>query len=397
MKHFGLSAASLLAIGLGMLLPALGSAAVFQVVVTETPVGSGSAQPIERYLVSDTFGAMTRVSDIPASLTNDPSSVAFRSPLEMFVANRAGHTGNSSISTFTFDPSLLTFTPGPTITGNSVTDAHGLAFNPMDGELFQANWNTGIVSRFKFDAAGNALPNGTITMPDSQRLLGVAIRPADQQLFVSSYQGVRRFRRNTDGSYAYLSTFAVGQGLVHYMKVRQDELYVCDIASSAVYRFRFDAAGVPVLKDSTSSLHVVDIAFSPDGREMFAANHFEGGIRRYRYTPATDSWASFGDVLATPQLGGIATTYSPCHPLAQDFDRDCDVDRDDFLIFEGCSTGPNLPYTPALPSGCTLQRDGNGHIAADFDQDGDVDQSDFGAFQRCYSGAGIQPDPSCAD
>lgn len=79
-----------------------------------------------------------------------------------------------------------------------------------------------------------------------------------------------------------------------------------------------------------------------------------------------------------------------------DLDHDADVDGADCAMFQGCLTGPGLPYNPAdLPSGCSLTPEENGHIAADLDDDRDVDQDDFGTLQRCYSGAGIEADMAC--
>ena len=51
-----------------------------------------------------------------------------------------------------------------------------------------------------------------------------------------------------------------------------------------------------------------------------------------------------------------------------DLDGDGDVDNDDFAIFSGCMSGPDLPYPP----------DCN---AADLNDDGDVDVADFAEFQ----------------
>jgi hypothetical protein len=76
-----------------------------------------------------------------------------------------------------------------------------------------------------------------------------------------------------------------------------------------------------------------------------------------------------------------------------DFDRDGDVDGDDFDIFAACAAGPALPYSSA----CALPTAANGHIAADFDQDSDADADDFGVVQRCFSGANLPPDPACAE
>jgi PKD repeat protein len=68
-----------------------------------------------------------------------------------------------------------------------------------------------------------------------------------------------------------------------------------------------------------------------------------------------------------------------------DFDGDGDVDLDDYALFAGCATGPDLG--PPAP-GCGDK---------DLDDDNDVDQSDFGTMQRCFSGDGVPADSTCAD
>jgi len=279
----------------------------FQLIVTETPAGSGSGQPIQRYAVAGSGGAMVRLTDIPATMTNDPSSVAFRTPTELLVGNRAAHLGNSSVSRFTFDPTFATFVQGTEITGNAAVDVHQIALNPVDGELFVTNFRTGTLSRFRFDGQGTAVANGTISMPDTLPQLGVAIRAVDQQLFVSSYTTVRRFTRNPNGSYAYAGSFPAGNNLIHFMKFRRDELYVCDISTNAVYRFTFDASGQPVANGTVATIDPVDVAFSPDLFEMFVASHITGGITRFSYDPVLDDWV-FVSTISGPSLGGIATT-----------------------------------------------------------------------------------------
>jgi len=73
----------------------------------------------------------------------------------------------------------------------------------------------------------------------------------------------------------------------------------------------------------------------------------------------------------------IAATVAP------DFDKDGDVDLEDFGMFQVCITGPD--DGPPDP-GCEQ---------ADFDNDNDVDLSDFGLFQRCMSGPNILADAGC--
>lgn len=282
-------------------------AQTFQVVMCETPPGSGGFQPIERFLIGGTNGPLSRISDIPPASTNDPVAVAFNNQYELFVSNRAAHSGNGSVSRFVFDTSFGTFSANGSITGNGLTDPVQLAFNPVDGELFVTNWTTGLLSRFLFDASGNAVPNGTIAMPGGGNQLGVAIRALDQQLFVSSYTAIRRFRRNANGSYTHVADFTVTGGLIHFMAFRGDELYVAEYQSGRVYRFRFDAAGAPVANGFVAVPNAIAVAFSPDRNEMFVPRHGIGGCQRLLYQPATDSWLAT-TLQPSPSAGGIATS-----------------------------------------------------------------------------------------
>lgn len=75
--------------------------------------------------------------------------------------------------------------------------------------------------------------------------------------------------------------------------------------------------------------------------------------------------------------------YPLIAPDPPDVDGDGDVDKDDYLVFMGCATGPEVP---GVTPNCT---------GLDFDEDDDIDQGDFGVFQRCYSGPGKPFDPGC--
>lgn len=66
-----------------------------------------------------------------------------------------------------------------------------------------------------------------------------------------------------------------------------------------------------------------------------------------------------------------------------DFDGNFEVDYDDFLAFQACADGPNIPVS------------GPGCLAVDADDDQDVDQDDFGVFQSCFSGTGNEADVNC--
>jgi hypothetical protein len=58
--------------------------------------------------------------------------------------------------------------------------------------------------------------------------------------------------------------------------------------------------------------------------------------------------------------------------VRSDFDGDCDVDLDDFTVFEAAMNGPNQPLGQAEP---------------DLDMDGDCDVDDFVVFAANFTGA----------
>jgi hypothetical protein len=129
---------------------------------------------------------------------------------------------------------------------------------------------------------------------------------------------------------------------------------------------KFEAAG-GALEFSQAPFVVVDLG-SPDIDGVLGMNFF---------------WNR--NIIFDPNLGSFSYLHiSDTFDFAYgDFDRDFDVDEDDFIIFQDCSTGPNIPFT--APE-CN---------EVDADDDADIDQNDFGIFQRCYSGAGTTADPNC--
>jgi hypothetical protein len=67
-----------------------------------------------------------------------------------------------------------------------------------------------------------------------------------------------------------------------------------------------------------------------------------------------------------------------------DFDRDMDVDQEDFGYLQACYTGHGvISEDPACQD-------------ASLDDDGDVDPTDFTIFQGCMSGANVPAEPGCA-
>ncbi|MBN1846193.1 MAG: hypothetical protein JW810_10955 [Sedimentisphaerales bacterium] len=308
-------------------------AEAFQVIITETPMGAGHKQGVRRYIVQDSLGPVQQLTPLPGDLLYDPAGLALRNENDLFVGNRAAHTGNGTISRFTLYGSTFAFRE--TISGNQLTDCAQPCFDPNTGELFQTNYTGGVLSRFLFDAAGNPVANGVITMPDGGNQLGAIVRPADRQLFVSDYTRVRRFAAQPDGSYSFVGYFAQdGGALYHFMKIKDDLLYLTNFNANQVMRFTFDPLGTPVLKDTVAAENALDVDFSPDGKEMYVTDHRNGGIMRYRYDAETGTWLRHGEKIATPMLAGIVVTPTACS-LPADLTGDCRVDLPDLFAFAG--------------------------------------------------------------
>lgn len=83
-----------------------------------------------------------------------------------------------------------------------------------------------------------------------------------------------------------------------------------------------------------------------------------------------DTWTNASIVMATLDFDAVEVLA----PAFGDFDRDADVDGDDWMTFEQCQSGPGI----AAASECLM---------CDSDADGDVDATDFGAYQREVTGS----------
>jgi len=86
-------------------------------------------------------------------------------------------------------------------------------------------------------------------------------------------------------------------------------------------------------------------------------------------------------------IPGIVVDGSGCPLTAApaDFDRDGDVDMEDFGRFQACLTGP---YVPQNDPNCANAR---------LDGDTDVDQADMTRFLHCLTGPAIPANPNCAN
>lgn len=110
-----------------------------------------------------------------------------------------------------------------------------------------------------------------------------------------------------------------------------------------------------------------------EGLDVNTVYHFRVRSMAAAYLPVQSAGSTFKTLIAPPLD-------------RPDFDRDGDVDQEDFGRFQVCFSGAGV-----------AQPDVDHCLPALLDADDDVDADDFGIFQRCLSGAGIQRNPGCLD
>lgn len=274
----------------------------------------GILTPVLRFQF-DGIGPLSPITEISASLVNDPSYVVFDSKGELFVSNRHGNVGNGvgSISRLRFDQNR-NLLPNGTITGNSLESVNGLAFS-ASGELWAANFRNGTISRFVFDEIGNASANGYFSTGE---LINQAVAfSASGELFSThDHATIRRWSIDpiTKGVIANGAYTVVGASRLHGLIFsRQNELFVADAGSNLVFRLHFDGSGNLTLQGSIPvSGGPLGLAFSPTG-ELFVTSHFTGGITRFTFD-AQGNAIQNGPVVPTNQLGGAAILTLPSAP-----------------------------------------------------------------------------------
>ncbi|MGD9690162.1 MAG: hypothetical protein AB7K52_10965 [Phycisphaerales bacterium] len=353
------------------LLAAAAHAEPFQLLVTVSPPGSISNpanwQPVQRFNFANTGSAPSPISDIPANQVNDPAGIGFRTATDLFVGNRHGNVlGMGSVSRFTISADGQTATPNGSFTAPGMIGVHDIAFSPTTGELFAACVNNGIF-RFRFDGAGNPIANGSFA--PGVRMRGVAIHPSGRYIYTTSASSqIGVYRLELDDSVTQLpSIFPPGASNLHFFAVHPDgqQLYLGDIGSSVVFRFRMGSGGELSPLPSTPSPSAIDIAFSPDGLEMFAGSHFAGGITRYTFDAGSNTWSQSGTI-STPSMGAFAIYTPTATPCFADFNGDGNLDPDDLGDYINCYFA--LPPCPA----------------ADFNSDGNVDPDDLGDYINVF-------------
>lgn len=132
--------------------------------------------------------------------------------------------------------------------------------------------------------------------------------------------------------------------------------------------------------------HTVDVVM-PDGtsQRLFVSSSPLGAFKTPAWTvrPGPNVFQAWIGTLCGARTATLTLTGVP---VPGDFNRDADVDFDDWAQFESCASGPSIPRAE-IPV-CE---------EADLDHDGDIDQSDFAIFQQCFSGENVLADPNCGN
>jgi 6-phosphogluconolactonase (cycloisomerase 2 family) len=316
----------------------------FELIVTVSPPGSNtnpaSWQPVKRFGFADTGAAPAVLDDIPNGQVFDPAGVVFRTGTDFFIGNRHGNNaGLGSISRFTLSSNGLIATPNGNFTTPGMIGVHELAISPTTGDLYAATVNDGIY-RFTFDGGGQ--PVFASHFANGLQTRGVVVHPNGRYIYTTTHSNlIRVFHIEDDNSVTTLPSVAVpGASNLHFFCLGPsgDEFYVGDIDAGKVFRYSVLPGGGLVAKPPVVAPSPIDLAFSADGTEMFTGNHYQGGITRFTYTEATDSWSQSGTI-TTPSMGGFATyVRPPCGNTdlgKQGGVRGADgiLDNNDFIIY----------------------------------------------------------------
>ena len=293
----------------------------YSLLVTETPPGPfidmSNWAGVRRYTVAGPGAPLTAATGIDKTAVHDPVSVLFRAASsEVLVGNRHGDNAGDgtagSVSRFVYDRAAGTFTPNGAITGNAVHIVGQMALHPTSGELFTSNFYLSgsgpAVSRFTFDAAGAATPNGTLGDGTTQGLL---LSPDGKRAYLTS-GGIRSnvIRQYDLATGNKLADFTVGDARsLFWMAWWDGEIYVGDLDGNKVFRLSVDAASDELtVHDSFAADGPVSIAFSPDGMEMFTSGHLTSSlIDRFVYDATGKTWTKIGMIDTTESLGGMIT------------------------------------------------------------------------------------------
>ena len=272
-------------------------------------------------------GSLTPLPQIPgnpATLLDNPVTTVFSSQGELFVGNRdTGQIGaDGTIARFKFD-SNGNYIPDGNISGNGLSNVHGMAFGPS-GELFAVSYRGSEISRFTFDSSGNAMPDGTVTIPipagSDHANLGVCFSPWGE-MFVTvadtingiPSSSIDRFLFDSNGNAIFNGSFTTGTAGLQFPEFNaKGELFAPDYYTSTVYRLHLRCQ-----PQSDPGWHHSrrygdnGVAFSPDG-EMFVSHQSGTGLLRFLLDSHGNAIPN-GQALAGNELGQVSIFPSTRH------------------------------------------------------------------------------------
>ncbi len=286
---------------------AVGVSPAYAIVVTQSPAGPGNGAPstwggVLQYELPRDGGQLRQISGIDAGLLHDPVAVVYRAATrELFVANRHGNNSADgvagSISVFAYSSATRDFTPEPPIVGNWLSGVHQVAFNPVTGELFAANVNSGI-SRFVF-VDGGAVANGTIS---DGPVRGVLIANDGTHLFHTAASNVIR-QFPLDGGPELPPLVIPGNPNLHFFDARGDTIFVCGLDSQRIYRLKERDGGLELI-DSFAASSPVSVRVDLSGDELYVSGHRNSDVLQ-RFELDAGQWDLRFDYPTTSSLGGI--------------------------------------------------------------------------------------------
>ncbi|MGH7245007.1 MAG: hypothetical protein ACREJD_16450 [Phycisphaerales bacterium] len=346
----------------------------FQIVGTIAPpfsIPESQWKNALRFSLTGSGSAATPISSIPNGQVHDPVGVAFRTPTDLFIGNRHGNSGQTTVSRFKLTNGGADATFVNEFSQPGMVGIHEIAFNPVTHELFCATLDNGIW-RFTFDSLGQPVAHGSFALGRPWR--GLCIEPTGNYLYASQATNqIIRFRINPDQSMTELTPYFVpGGNQIHFFSQgpSQTQIYACDIFGNAVFRLNVAPDGGLSLYQTIPCVNAIDCTFSPAGNEMYVARHISGNIDRFTYNSGADTW-TFTNSIATDSMGCVAAYVPAACPA--DLTGEGFVDDSDFVIFVQAYNILDCEDA-SMPLGCP----------ADFNLDGLVDDSDFVIFVAAY-------------